>query len=202
MNTKRQNILGLFDSFKIIETGLIRKILFMVQKNMNGIIIGNNVYLNNKGGDKSLFFILFHEEIHRKRKQKIGTLKFYVQYLLPQIFTIMSLFSFLAIPFSLRFLYFLLFLLFVLPLKAKYRTAFEEEAYAYGITLKKELGYEIDYDRYIELFSSWGYWKMDKDYQQERLALCVEHIKKNDYIFIANYIVKFHSIFKETTPSP
>jgi len=195
MNAKKQEVLNVFKDFKIVEKGLLWKVLFKIQKKMAGIIIGNNVFLNNNGGNKKLFFILFHEEVHRLKKEKIGTVKFYIQYFIPQIFIALSLFSLLAIPFSLRFLHFLLFLLFVYPLKAKYRTTFEEEAYSCSIALKEELGYEVHYERYVKLFHSWGYWKMDKSYQLGMLKLSVADVKERRISFIKAYANKYRKIF-------
>jgi hypothetical protein len=108
----------------------------------------------NSGNILGNIIILCHEYVHLLDRKRLGWL-FNILYLSPQIF---ALLAFLAIPFSLSWLWCLLFLL---PLPSPFRAYFEFRAYKMSIAIYYlHLGRLPPLEFYVKQFTTSSYYWM------------------------------------------
>jgi len=150
---------------------ILRPILELFNKSFwNGYVttIGNTIWappIWEKEGTKRQLDVICHEVMHVLQSKKFTSPVFRFLYLFPQSLSVLALLSFLAIPFSVSWLFCLLFLLFLAPLPAPFRYMFELEAYRVRL---------IFYE-YV--------WKASLAAKQEAKNQIINNLSKADYYY-------------------
>ncbi len=171
-------------SFKIVSKEdstlmkVIAKLMFWNKRFMRmTTTIGDTVYipealarLLRKGGKirkkKFLFSLLLHEYVHTSDRKKMGTLKYRLKYLSPQIYSLGALLAILT-PFSSWFLLALGFLVFAAPWPSQGRTEIEANGYEMSAAVEYWMTgkLSVKYIRHIHrAFTSFAYYRMCPDF--------------------------------------
>jgi len=119
-------------------------------------VIGRSIYLPNEDLLKhpTTRFTIAHEVVHLLDQQRLSTPIFLLLYLSPQIL-VLGVLSFPWLEYNA-----LWFLLFGLPWPSPGRVFIEARAYGLELLLYKNAGYQIDYNRFVDLFVSPSYYFM------------------------------------------
>ena len=157
---------------------VIGKLMFWNKRFMRmTTTIGDTVYISEslykllvKGGKirkkRFLFGMLLHEAMHMSDRRRMGTLKYRLKYLSPQIYSLGALLALLT-PFSSWFLLALGFLVFAAPWPSQGRTEIEANGYEMGAAVEYWMTGKVSIENLVKIhiaFTSMKYYKMCPGY--------------------------------------